>query len=109
MKLLISQKNKLADLVLASNYSLDSFKFLEDEIDGTAIVLQSDENLIFNIRNSIQGAEFGDIFYRPTTKQACGHIYLPINCFEDLLTYFQEWLNCISLEISIEDKWSKTK
>lgn len=109
MKLLVSQKNKLADLVLAANYSLDYFHFFEDSLYGTSIVLKADKHLIFNIRDSIQGAKFGDVFYCPTKKQACGHIYLPVNRFEDSLSYFQEWLDCLSLEIGVENQWNKTK
>ena len=30
-----------------------------------------------------------------------------INTFEEVIPYFQEWLDCLSLEVGVEDKWSK--
>lgn len=109
MKLLVSQKNILADIVEHLGYKLCDFEFLESSNNGCVIVVKSDKELLFNFRDSIQGAGYCDIYYKPTNKQSCKHIYLSIDTFEEVIPYFQEWLDCLSIEVGVEDKWSKTE
>ncbi len=107
MKLLVSQKNKLFDLIQASGADIGRFEFIGNSKFECAIIVKEKKDLLFNFRDSIQGAEFCDIFYRPTKKQASKHIYLSVNTFEEIIPYFQEWLDCLSLEVGVEDKWNK--
>ena len=106
MELLISQKNILADLVECTGLRLDDFKFVRNET-CTAFLLKKDEKLQFSFRDTIQGAKYCDVYYKPTNKTPCKHIYLSINTFDEVIPYFKDWLNCLSLEVNIVDKWSK--
>jgi hypothetical protein len=106
MKLLVSQKNVLAEILEKMRYNISDFNFIENELE-TAIVLKENSEFMFLFRESIQGAKFCDIYYIPTNKQVCKHIYLSIDSFEEIISCFKEWLDCLSLEIGIEDKWSK--
>lgn len=107
MKLLVSQKNMLADLIESTGADIRYFDFKESELYGCTIHVKNSNELLFNLRDSIQDAEFCDIYYKPTNKQPSKHIYLSINTFEEVIPYFQEWLDCLSLEVGVEDKWSK--
>lgn len=109
MKLLVSQKNVLADLIECSAISIEYFDLAESEQYGTTIYIKENDELRFNFRGSIQDAEYCDIYYRPTNKQPCKHIYLPMNSFEEAIPYFQEWLDCLSLEVGVEDNWKQTE
>lgn len=57
MKLLASQKNLLADLIENVGLSLTDFKFMKDEGAGVIILLEKDNELLFNFRDTIQDAE----------------------------------------------------
>ena len=107
MKLLVSQKNVLAEILENAKYNISDFDFIEKDLYESAIIVKENPKFMFLFRDSIQGAEFCDIYYSPTNKQACKHIYLSIDSFEEIIPYFQEWLDCFSLEFGIEDKWSK--
>lgn len=107
MKLLTSQKNMLADLIEAAGADINCFDIKESELYGCTIYIKNSNELLFNLRDTIQDAEFCDIYYRPTNKQSCKHIYLSVDTFEEVILYFQEWLDCLSLEVGVEDKWSK--
>lgn len=107
MKLLTSQKNMLADLIEAAGADINCFDIKESELYGCTIYVKNSNELLFNLRDTIQDAEFCDIYYKPTNKQPRKHIYLSINNFEEVIPYFQEWLDCLSLEVGVEDKWSK--
>ncbi|MBQ3605375.1 MAG: hypothetical protein II990_03890 [Muribaculaceae bacterium] len=109
MKLLISQKNMLADFIEAAGADINCFDIKESELYGSIVCVRNDVELLFNFRTTIQDAEFCDIYYRPTNKQPCKHIYLSIDTFEEALPYFQEWLDCLSLEVGVEDKWEQTE
>ena len=105
MKLLISQKNMLADLIEAAGADVKYFDFNESELYGSTISIKDSGELLFNFRDTIQGAKYCDIYYRPTNKQPRKHIYLSIGTFEEAIPYFQEWLDCLSIEVGIVDKW----
>ena len=107
MKLLVSQKNILADVLENAGLNLGDFDFIESTRSGSLIVVKNKRELLFNFRDSIQGAGYCDIFYRPTNKQGSNTIYLAIDKFEDVVPYFQEWLDCLLLEVGVEDKWNK--
>lgn len=107
MKLLVSQKNYLAELIDSIGANLAYFEFIEDPLYGSTIYVANNKDFVFNMRETIQGAGFCDIYYTPTNKQACKHIYLSIDRFEEIIPYFQEWLDCISLEVGLEDRWQK--
>lgn len=107
MKLLTSQKNILADLIESVGANIKRFDFRESELYGSTIYLIDNHELLFNFRDTIQDADYCDIYYKPTNKQPCKHIYLSIDTFEELIPYFQEWLDCLSSEVGIEDKWNK--
>lgn len=107
MKLLVSQKNLLADLIENVGLSLTDFKFMKDEVAGVIILLEKDNELLFNFRDTIQDAEYCDVYYKPTNKLPSKHIYMSINSFEEAIPYFIDWLDCLSLEANIEDKWRK--
>lgn len=107
MKLLTSQKNMFADLIEAAGADINCFDIKESELYGCTIHVKNSNELLFNLRDTIQDAEFCDIYYRPTNKQPCKHIYTSIDTFEEVIPYFQEWLDCLSLEVGVEDKWSK--
>lgn len=107
MKLLASQKNLLADLIENVGLSLTDFKFIKDEVAGVIILLEKDNELLFNFRDTIQDAEYCDVYYKPTNKLPCKHIYTSINSFEEAIPYFIDWLDCLSLEVNIVDKWRK--
>lgn len=107
MKLLTSKKNILADLIESIGADIRYFDYKESELYGCTIHVKNSNELLFNLRDTIQDAEFCDIYYRPTNKQSCKHIYISINTFEEVIPYFQEWLDCISLKVGVEDKWNK--
>lgn len=107
MKLLTSQKNMLADLIEAAGADINCFDIKESELYGCTIYVKNSNELLFNLRDTIQDAEFCDIYYKPTNKQSCKHIYLSVDTFEEVIPYFQEWLDCLSLEVGVEDKWNK--
>lgn len=107
MKLLVSQKNMLADLIESTGADIRYFDFNESELYGCTIHVKNSNELLFNLRDTIQDAEFCDIYYRPTNKQSCKHIYLSVGTFEEVIPYFQEWLDCLSLEVGVDDKWNK--
>ena len=109
MKLLVSQKNMLADLIESTGADIRYFDFNESELYGCTIHVKNSNELLFNLSDTIQDAEFCDIYYRPTNKQSCKHIYLSVDTFEEVILYFQEWLDCLSLEVGVEDKWNKTE
>lgn len=104
MKLLLSQKNKLAELIANSGKSINDFEKLES-LAEFIISARQNADLYFQFRLSIQGAEFCDIYYVPTKLNASNHIYKSINSFEEALPYFQEWLDCLSEELGVIDKW----
>lgn len=105
MKLLQSQKNMLADLIERAGYNQKEFEIKEKEHAST-IFVKKDKTLCFRFSNSIQGAEYCDIYYLPTNIQACKHIFLSINEFSEAIPYFEEWLENLSFEINVEDKWN---
>lgn len=107
MRLLISQKNELADIIESFGADFEVFSLVESDIDGTCIHVKNNSELLFNFRETIQGAEFCDIYYRPTNKQPYNHLYVSVNSFEEAIPYFLEWLDCLSLELNIVDKLSK--
>lgn len=107
MKLLVSQKNILANLIESAGADIKCFDFKESELYGSSIYIIDNHDLLFNFRDTIQDADYCDIYYKPTNKQSCKHIYLSVNTFEEAIPYFQEWLDCLSLEVGVEDKWKK--
>ena len=107
MKLLTSQKNMLADLIEAAGADIYCFDIKESELYGCTIYVKNSNELLFNLRDTIQDAEFCDIYYKPTNKQPSKHIYLSINTLEEVIPSFQEWLDCLSLEVGVDDKWNK--
>lgn len=107
MKLLVSQKNILADLIEFTGADIKCFDFKESDLYGCTVYVKNSNELLFNLRDTIQDAGFCDIYYRPTNKQSCKHIYITIDYFEEVIPYFQEWLDCLSLEVGVEDKWNK--
>jgi hypothetical protein len=107
MKLLVSQKNLLADLIENVGLSLTDFKFMKDKVAGVIILLEKDNELLFNFRDTIQDAEYCDVYYKPTNKLPSKHIHMSINSFEEAIPYFIDWLDCLSLEANIVDKWRK--
>ena len=107
MKLLPSQKNKLAEIIEQAGYDINEFEIIEDEIT-CIICAKSDKQFCFRFSETIQDSEYCDIYYMPTKKQVSNHIFLSINSFTESISYFNEWLDCLSSELYISDKWNKT-
>ena len=66
-------ENMLADLIESTGADIRYFDFNESELYGCTIHVKNSNELLFNLRDTIQDAEFCDIYYRPTNKQSCKH------------------------------------
>ncbi len=106
MKLLTSQKNVLAEKITDFGMTIVDFIF-EESPEYVIICAKKDEELYFQFRPTIQGADFCDIYYRPTNKSSRKSLYMSINTFEEGIHYFQEWLECLKEEIYVENKWKQ--
>lgn len=104
MKLLTSQKNVLAEKITDFGMNIDGF-VINESPEAVIICAKKDEDLYFQYRPTIQGADFCDIYYRPTTRSPRKSLYTSINTFEEGLLHFQEWLECLKEEIYLENKW----
>ena len=88
MKLLVSQKNMLADLIESTGADIRYFDFKESELYGCTIHVKNSNELLFNLRDSIKDVEFCDIYYKPTNKQLLA--YKPTDKPTVLLTKHSE-------------------
>lgn len=97
----------LAEKIVQAGYNLKDFEIIEEDQIYT-IYVKTDKDLCFRFSDTIQDAEYCDVYYLPTKKQVCNHIFLSINEFSEAIPYFEEWLCNLSFEINVEDKRNST-